>query len=747
MQFSVRHWIPGRIRLHVPVLASQTPATVKVVTWLAAQKGIRSARVNHACASLVVTYDETRRALIETMLAYLVWLSPRDLVALVDAAEPTDPPSQTATSLQAASASSTDTPSRQLTIAPTITPATIPTTPHGSAATPAKPPPKLGPSVLALPTVSLALAFTSNPLALAVNIPLMLWNAVPIARRAWGVWQRERRLNVDFLDTLAIGASIGQGLHITGGVITWLIRLGDWIRDLTAAGSKRAIAELMDFQSRSAWVLRDGVVTAVPAADLAVGDLVVVYPGEMIAVDGEVTDGTALVDQKTITGEGLPVARGAGEPVFAATVLREGQITVRALRVGTATAAGQIARLVDNAPIGDTRMQNHAERFADRLVLPTLALAVGSAAVTADIERFLSLVIIDYGTGIRVAAPTSVLASMTHAARSGIIIKSGSHMERLAQVDTIVFDKTGTLTHGVPEVIDVIPYQNRISADHLLGLAVGAESRLQHPVAEALRAHARTRGIGVPLCDAPDYKVGLGVQGQVNGYYVHLGSERFLRASEIRVQHAAQDRAALDERGYSCLYMGIDGRLAGLIPYADKIRPESRDVVRALHRMGVHDTVMLTGDNATVARAVGGRIGLTRQFADMMPTDKAEVITALRREGRVVAMVGDGINDSVALTYSDVGIAVRHGAEVTHESAHVVLMEDSLWKLVQAIELSRGAVSLIKQNYAIVAALNTLALGFALPTGLVSPTFTAVLSNGSAILASLNGIRPLLRGR
>jgi Cu2+-exporting ATPase len=391
-------------------------------------------------------------------------------------------------------------------------------------------------------------------------------------------------------------------------------------------------------------------------------------------------------------------------------------------------------------------MQNHAERFADRLVAPTLGLAIGTAAVTADFQRFLSLVIIDYGTGIRVAAPTSVLASMTHAARSGIIIKSGGHMERLAEVDTVVFDKTGTLTHGAPEVIDVLTYQNRISADHLLGLAVGAESRLRHPVAEALRARARDRDISVPMCDAPEYKVGLGVQGQVNGYYVHLGSERFLRDSKIRVQQAARDRAALDERGFSCLYMAVDGRLAAIIPYADKIRPESQAVMRILRGLGIRNTVMLTGDNATVARAVGARIGLTQQFSDMMPSDKADVITALRREGRVVAMVGDGINDSVALTYADVGIAMRHGAEVAHESANIVLMEDSLWKLVQAIELSRGAVGLIRQNYAIVAALNTLALGLALPSGLVSPSFTAVLSNGSAILASLNGIRPLLRG-
>jgi Cu2+-exporting ATPase len=719
VQFTVKHRIPGRLRLHVPALAKPGLAADKVTAWLAAQQGVREVRLSTGAASLAITYDEAHAGGIDALLGLLGQLSWREMMALISANPP--PAAETPAA------------------------GTKPATEVAKPARPAKP--KAATQVLALPSVSLGLAFSANPLAVAVNIPLMLWCAYPIAKRAWGIFSREKRLNVDFLDTLAISASIFQGLFVTGGLITWLIKLGDWIRDLTAQGSKKAIAELMEFETRMAWRWQDGDVVAVPARELAVGDLVVVYPGEMISVDGEVIEGTAMVDQKTITGEGLPVPRGKGEMVFAATAIREGQITLRAVRVGVETVAGQIAQLVDNAPIGDTRMQNHAERFADRLVAPTLTLAVGTAAVSADFQRFLSLVIVDYGTGIRVAAPTAVLSSMTYAARSGIIIKSGGRMETLSRVDTIVFDKTGTLTHGTPEVIDVIPYSNRLTPEHLLGLAVAAESRLTHPVADALRAAAAARGIEAPICDAPDYKVGLGIEGQVNGAYVHLGSERFLRGSNIRVKQAAADRAALAEQGYSCLYMAVDGKLAGLIPYADKIRPESRAVVQRLHEMGVRNTIMLTGDTATVAHAVGGRIGLSRQYADMMPEGKAEVIAELKKEGRVVAMVGDGINDSVALTYSDVGIAMRHGPEVTHESAHVVLMEDSLWKLVQAVEISRGAVGLIKENYRIVGVLNTLALGLALPGGLVTPTFTAVLSNGSAILASLNGLRPTLRGR
>jgi P-type E1-E2 ATPase len=240
--------------------------------------------------------------------------------------------------------------------------------------------------------------------------------------------------------------------------------------------------------------VKDGAVVQIPAAELAVGDALVVSTGEMIPADGEILNGYAMIDQKTITGEGLPVPRTVGDTVFAATILCEGQLTLRATRVGTETMAGQIARLVDSAPVGDTRMQNHAERFADRLVLPTLGLAISTAVLTRDFNRFLSLVIIDYGTGIRVAAPTAVLSSMTNAARNGVLIKSGSHMEKLAEVDTIVFDKTGTLSHGTPHVVEVLSYGVLIKQDHLLALAVAAETHLHHLWQRTLSSPERHQG-------------------------------------------------------------------------------------------------------------------------------------------------------------------------------------------------------------------------------------------------------------
>ena len=616
MQFAIRHFMPGRVRINAPTLCRRRKLAEATLKWLRSHDAVRRARINYDCASLIVEYDVAHEKLLRLLLGHLRLMDWNDLRRLVT-------PEQDAGEPQPLTA-------QDLIASPPLAPNCFP---------------------LILPTLSLVMTFSLNPIARAINAPLMLWNAYPIALRAWRIWRRESRLNVDFLDTLAITASVAQNHHTAGALITWLVKLGDWFRDLTMAGSKRAIGDLLEFQSKTAWIKIDGLVVSVPARALKVGDEVVVYPGEVIPVDGEIIDGNASIDQKTITGEGLPVTRGRGEAVFAATVIRDGQLAIKAMRVGSETTAGQIVRLIDSAPIGDTRMQNHAERLADRLVVPTLALASGAAFLSRDFNRFLSLVIVDYGTGIRVSAPTAMLSSMTHAAKAGIIAKSGRHMERLAEVDTIIFDKTGTLTQGAPAIIDLINYQDHMTPGHLLGLAAAAESRLQHPVAEALRARAKELQVNLPVCDETQYQIGLGVEGQVNGYYMHVGNERFMRQSNIWIGQTTTDRANLDEQGYSCLYIAVDGKMAGLVPYADQIRPESPSVIQRLKEMGIRNTIMLTGDNPVVARAVAERLGLTRQYADMLPADKAEVIQKLQREGNIVAMVGDGIDDFAGIEF------------------------------------------------------------------------------------------------
>jgi Cu2+-exporting ATPase len=296
-------------------------------------------------------------------------------------------------------------------------------------------------------------------------------------------------------------------------------------------------------------------------------------------------------------------------------------------------------------------------------------------------------------------------------------------------------------------VLDVISYAARhFPEQRILGFAAAAEARLEHPVARAVVMKAREQHVEVPGRSGSRYEIGMGVSARINGFFVHVGSERFLLGKGISLDQARRDLRDVSERGCSPLLVAVDDSLVGLIPYEDHVRPESAAVIQALYQRGrVRRAVMLTGDNTKVARAVAGQLGLREFVANTMPADKADIIRQLQREGSVVAMVGDGINDSPALAYADIGIAMKNGADVAQESADVVLMEDNLWKVVQAIDISKNSMRLIQQNYAFIAGLNTLALLFALPAGLVSPNITALMSNGSAILAALNAIRPILR--
>ncbi|HXZ17410.1 MAG TPA: heavy metal translocating P-type ATPase, partial [Roseiarcus sp.] len=357
MEFAIRHYIPGRVRVHAPELCHRRTLAEATFAWLRKFPGVTSVRANYECSSVVIEYERSGDQAAHQLLGRLRSLTIPELRMLVGTGQASETPS------------APDAPPEKQFLPPQQAP-------------------------LILPTVSVALAFSASPWALAINFPLMIWNGYPIALRAWKVWSREKRLNIDVLDTLAISASLAQGNPMAGAVVTWLIKLGDWIRDLTAAGQRRAVADLLGFQDKTAWVLREGEVVSVPARDLRMDDLVVVHPGEMIPVDGQIVTGSAMIDQKAITGESLPVARGVGQKAFAATVVHDGQITIRAVRVGAETTAGQIARLVDAAPLGDTRMQNHAEKLGDQLVLPTIGLAGGTAAVTGDFNRFLSLVIV-----------------------------------------------------------------------------------------------------------------------------------------------------------------------------------------------------------------------------------------------------------------------------------------------------------------------------------------------------------------
>jgi heavy metal translocating P-type ATPase len=581
---------------------------------------------------------------------------------------------------------------------------------------------------------------STNPLLLL----LLVGSSWSVFSRALDAVVYRNHLNVDVLDASATTLLTLQGQLPAAAFMIWLVNLADYIRDRTMARSREAISAVLDYQRDHAWVQRGDVKVRVPVDELQPDDVVVIYTGERIPVDGTVVAEEGLVDQQMLTGESMPVRKGIGDRVYAATLVRDGKLYIRAEQVGTETEAAQIVRLVQEAPARDTRIQNYAEQWADALV-PFSFLGAGVTGLfTGNLNQAASILIIDYGTGIRVAAPTTVLASMTKAARHGILIKGGRHLEQLASVDAIVFDKTGTLTMGKPEIVRVVSYSQAFSSDEVLAIAAAAEQRLNHPVAEAIVRAAEAREVDIPERISSNYTIGLGVEAKVNGYAVCVGNQRFMDHKAIPMtERARRDSARLERRAAAPLFVAIDGRLRGVLGYADPLRPEASDVIRALRAQGIKEIVMLTGDHPNVARQVAENLGISRYVAEVFPDEKADIVRTLQQEGYTVAVVGDGINDSPALAQADVGIAVNGGTAIAQDTAHVALRAGDLWRIPMAVDIAKEGVHLIRQNWQIVAIPNSAALGLAC-FGLLGPIGATLISNGSAIVALGNALRPLL---
>jgi Cu2+-exporting ATPase len=338
---------------------------------------------------------------------------------------------------------------------------------------------------------------------------------------------------------------------------------------------------------------------------------------------------------------------------------------------------------------------------------------------------------------------------MTRAARQGILIKSGRHVEQLANLRGIAFDKTGTLTCGHLTVLDVRRFTNRLSADRILQLAAAAETQLRHPVARALVSHAReVRGLDLPPCENLQFLIGMGVSADIAGYRIHVGSERYLRSLNISTRRARTYLGDAERLGHIVLLVALDEVLIGVIACSDEPRPEAAAVIAGLRKRGVHDIVMLSGDRDGVARRIARLVGIDRVYSEVLPKDKADIVRTLRASAKgPFAMVGDGVNDSPALAQADVGISLVDGADIARAAADVVLMEEGLHLLLPAIDISRDALALVRQNYTLIAGANTLALALALPSGWMSPMACTLLSNGSALLATMNAMRPLLASR
>jgi len=599
---------------------------------------------------------------------------------------------------------------------------------------------------LQLPGLASALAFASQfpslrwlrPLA-ATTLALTVW---PIAQRAFKSISQDRRLNIDCLDLLALSLSAWQGKLVTPALVVTLHELGDAIREQTARTTEVRSSTLADAIGRFAWVKGDGdELRQVPSDQVQVGAIVVVHPGEQIPVDGTVLGGEATVDQQGLTGEAMPIVAQPESYVFASTLVRSGQLTLRAERVGDNTRAAAGLRLLEQAPVYDTRMANYTEKVADRLIVPSLLLATLVLGITRDPARAASILTLDFVTGIRVSIPTAFLGALNHTTRHGVLVRSGRTLEQLAEIDTIVFDKTGTLTQGRIAIADISPVPHTLSSERLLQLAASAEQRLTHPVAEAIVNQAQQQGLPLLPRGEWDYTVGFGVTAEIDGHCVLVGSERFLHQQQVNWNGWENPKASL----LSLIYVACDGKFVGTLGYNDPLRPESVRLVNLLQRQFGLDLHLLTGDNPQRAAQVAQELGIAaeRVYSDAFPDQKAKIVRDLHRAGRTVAFVGDGLNDSVALAYADVSVSFERGADIARETADVVLMNNNLLELLEAIAIARETRDLIEQNIALVVVPNLVALGLASTAGL-NPLVATTIHNGSAIAAGLNSLRPLV---
>ena len=694
---SVVHAIRGRVRLRVPAMKTIPGLAEPLQRLLRDQPGVVEVTVNDWCSSVTVICDSSTWT-SDRLCVWVQLLNPTEVVSYKSANESVDQAQAT-----------TDEAGDELWYS----------------------------------SAGICLVLLVEPLAAPLVPLLLLASALPMLKRAHRSLSEDGKLNVDVLDASATSLLVVQGAFPMAIFMVWLINVADVIRDLTMMRSKKAIEEILGFQNIEAWVVRDGQKIRVSVAEVQLGETVVVYPGERIAVDGTVLSGKALVDQAALTGESLPVEKEEGALVYAATVVREGKLYICAERIGSATEAAQILRLVEAAPTRETKIQNYAVKWANDLVPYSFVGGAIGAVMGGGLPGAAAVLVVDYGTGIRIAAPTTVLSAMTKAIRNGILIKGGRALENLAEVDAVVFDKTGTLTTGHPDVLEVVPV-NSSTVDEVLALAAAAERRLTHPVADAIVRAAEARQVTIPERTTSDYSLGLGVEAIVNDSVVLVGSPRFMTLREVILSPEVQGHISrMQQQAISPLCVIKDGLVIGLLAISDPVRPEARDVVQALRDRGIKHIVMLTGDHTDVARRIAAELGITEFLAEVFPGDKSETVQRLQREGFKVAVVGDGVNDSPMLAYADVGIAVEGGTEAARETAPVVLLHGGLWKVPLAIDIGRETVALIRQNWNIIAIPNTFAAALAC-IGLLGPIGATLLSNGSAIVATLNGLRPIM---
>ena len=587
---------------------------------------------------------------------------------------------------------------------------------------------------------------------LFLPIPLRKFRAamhmLPFMRRGLGcIWRR--KMKVELLDAISIGVSAFRGDFGTAGSVMFLLELGELLEEWTHKKSVAGLAESLSLNVDRVWLRSEDGDRLVPIAQIRPGDRVVIRAGGMIPMDGVVCSGEASVNQASLTGESIPVAKRPGGVVYAGTVVEEGECVVEVRQGLGESRYDRIVEMIERSEKLKSATEAKAASLADRLVPWTFAGSLLSLALTRNVQRAVSVLMVDFSCALKLAMPLAVLSAMGEAGRAHITVKGGKFLEAVAEADTIVFDKTGTLTHACPRVARIDTFCGK-DEEEMLRLAACLEEHFPHSMANAVVEEARRRGLTHEEYHSKvDYIVAHGVASTVSGIWAlpEGKTERVLIGSAHFIFEDEKCIVPEDERGrfdalpaeYSQLYLAIDGRLAAVISISDPLREEAREVLAALRQLGIREAVMLTGDSPRTAEAIAKQLGVDTLRAGVLPSDKAGFVARRRAEGHRVIMVGDGINDSPALSEADCGIAISDGAAIAREIADVTIAADSLWELVRLRRIAMALMARIKANYRFVIGFNAalIALGAA---GILPPAASALLHNLSTLGVSLHSM-------
>ena len=553
-----------------------------------------------------------------------------------------------------------------------------------------------------------------------------------------------RRLEVEVLDALSIGVSLLRGDFGTAGSVMFLLNLGSLLEEWTRKKSLDDLARSMALNVDKVWVRSQGTEVLVPLTKVRSGDEVVVRSGNMIPLDGTVLEGEAMVNQAALTGEAMPVRKAEGSTLYAGTVVEEGECVFIAKAEGGSNRYDKIVAMIEESEKLKSSTENRALVLADKLVPWCLGATVVTYLLTRNATRAISCLMVDFSCALKLSMPLAVLSAMRECGSYHITVKGGKYLEALSKADTIVFDKTGTLTRATPQVVEVVPFSG-CNEREVLQLAACLEEHFPHSMANAVVRAAKEHGIShEEMHSEVEYIVAHGIASRVGGQRVVIGSHHFVFEDEkCTIPTAEQQKFDALKPAYSHLYMAASGQLVGVICISDPLRPEAAAVLNGLRALGIRNTVMMTGDSERTAAAIAKQVGVDRFFAEVLPEDKANFVQQAKAEGHTVVMIGDGINDSPALSAADIGIAINSGAAIAREIADVTIKADSLEELVALKAIANSLQKRVHANYRFVLTFNSalIALG---ALGILQPASSAMLHNLSTIGISLKSMTNLL---